>query len=333
MKTLLKILYFLLFIVIIFLLAGLFLPKAAQVDSAIVINASNQIVFDQINDLKNWEAWSPWQEADSSMKVTYATKTKGTGASYSWTSQYSGKGKLTIAESTPLNEIKIDIDFADEGNAKIEWMLEPEENMTKVTWTFLDDNLSYFERYFMFLFKKNMKSTLKSGLKKLKKTSEELRLSRISAIKIVELEKQPAMIIVDSSKVDEMDERMTSLFSKLTSYLGRRGMQATGLPFTIYYSWNPDGLSKFACGLPIAQKTWGWKEYSVIELPEGKAATLVHWGKYDSEKPYVALDNYIMENKLTTKDLIWEVYLNDPKIETDTAKWQKQIYYPLLETQ
>ena len=176
-----------------------------------------------------------------------------------------------------------------------------------------------------------MINTFNIGLRKVKEISEDLRLSRISEVKLVNLEKQPAMVIIDSCKTDEMDSLMAVMYNRLTSYLERRELVSVGPPFAIYYSWNPDGISKFACGIPIEKMTWGWKDYSVIELPDGEAATVIHWGRYDSEKPYIALDNFLKENGLKQGKFIWEVYLNNPETEPDTGMWQKQLYYPIME--
>jgi effector-binding domain-containing protein len=331
MKALLKILYFLLFLVIVLLLAGIFLPKKAHVESSVNIYAPGEIVFDQLNDLTNWEKWSPWEAADTTMKIQYGSQIKGSGASYSWTSKRSGSGKISITESIPIKKLAIEIDFGEQGKAESYWKLEPHEKITRLTWVFENSKLNYFERYFMILFRKNMINTFKIGLKKIKEVSEELRLSRISEVKLVNLEKQAAMVIIDSCKLEDMDSLIVNMFTRLKAYVDRRKLITVGKPFTIYYSWNPTGISKFACGIPLEQKTWGWKDYQVIELPEGEAATVIHWGRYDSEKPYNALDHFIQENNLKAKDYIWEVYLNDPENEPDTAMWQKQIYFPILD--
>ena len=329
MKALLKILYILLVLVIIILVAGIFLPKEFRTESSVIINASTELVYDQLNDLKKQESWSPWQFADSTLKVSYGQQTIGKGAYYTTTSKNSGSMKLTIVESVPVNTLSMELNFVDRGEASMYWNIDSEAGLTKLTMAFENNEMSYFERYFVIMFKKNMVHTFNLSLNKIKAIAEELRLSRISDIKMVKLEKQPAMVIIDSSTLEEMEERMEKSFSRLSAYMVRRKLEALGPPFAIYYSWNPEGISKFACGIPIEKMTWGWKDYNVIELPGGEAATIVHWGKYDSAKPYLALDNYLQEQGLTQGDYLWEVYINNPASEPDTSKWQKQIYYPL----
>ncbi|MBA7582539.1 hypothetical protein ES708_24469 [subsurface metagenome] len=119
------------------------------------------------------------------------------------------------------------------------------------------------------------------------------------------------------------------MFGKLARYLERRKLTPAGAPFTMYYTRNPKGLTKFACGFPIEKKTWGWKEYKYLELPGGHVAMIAHLGVYGSEKPWLTLDAYMKENNLQVAGALWEVYLTDPSSEPDTTKWELQVYYPV----
>jgi effector-binding domain-containing protein len=329
MKALLKILYFFLVLIVLFLLVGIILPKKSHVESSTLINASPEIIFGQVNSLKNWEIWSPWQAADPSFKLTYRGPVSGVGAAYSWTSDHSGAGIMSITESIPYSYLQIEVDFGERGSAKVPWHFEQLAESTKVTWAFDNEKMSYFERYFMILFKKNMMNTFSNGLAKLKEVCEELRLNRVSDVKEIELVKRHALIITDSAYLQDIGIMMDRIYEKLMNYLEKRKLQQTGPPFTVYYKLTKDGFSTFACGIPIAEKTWGWKEYAYMEMPQCKAVTVTHWGKYNSMKPYETLDNYIKNNGLKLAGPPWEEYINDPKTETDTSKWETNVYYPI----
>lgn len=329
MKFLIKLLYFLLFILAVVLLAGILLPKNAEVRSSINISAPIDIVFDQVNDFRNWESWSPWLKSDSTLVFKYGEQTAGAGASYSWTSEKSGTGNQTMEKCNPKQFLQANIDFGNQGDATGNWSFKESEKSTSVIWEYKFTDMVYFERYFMFLFKDKILSDLNFGLQNLKSVSEELRLSRISDVAIKNLEIQPAMAIIDSSEVDGMGRKMSAMFNKLSKYLEKRKLKPTGPPFTVYYSWNPEGLTKFACGIPIEKRTWGWKQYTYLELPEGQAAVITHWGTYGSEKPWLALDKYLKDNNLQLSGAPWEIYLSDPNTEPDTSKWELQVFYPV----
>jgi effector-binding domain-containing protein len=330
MKALLKILYIMLALLILILLAGIFLPRNGHIESDITINAPTEIVFDQVNTLKNWENWSPWYAVDTTMKFAYEGSNSGSGASYSWTSEHSGTGKLSIITSEKDKLVEALIDYGRGGKANTAFRMKNlGEKETELKWTFDTKDLDYFERYFVLLFKKNMLTNLNAGTKKIKQRCEILRLDRISDVQVIDLPAQPSIGMIDSSSLDKMEAKMTGLYQNLTTYLTRRNLEPTGPRFTIYYSWNPKGISKFACCLPVAEKTWGWKEYSYIELPQGRAATLTHFGKFGTATPYLALDRYLKNNNLKMGNYMWEVYQKDITSEPDTSKWELQIYYPL----
>jgi effector-binding domain-containing protein len=329
MKALLKILYFFLILLFIFLLVGIFFPKSVHIESSIQINASPEIVFEQVNTLKNWDNWSPWQNSDSTMDISYNNVTSGIGASYIWTSKSSGKGKITIADSRPLNYVQVDLDFGTNGKALSSWKFKKEAKGTFVSWSFDNNKLKYFERYFIVFFKKNMLTTFKEGLEKLKESSEELRLNRISEIIETDLPQRNALIIIDSSTIQDFDQKMANTFGKLMNYLDRRNIGPTDKPFIIFLKMNRQGLNKFAFGFPIAEKTWSWQEYQFNRMDSCKAIMVKHWGKYGSDKPFKALDNYLIEKNLLLDGYPWEVYINGPKTEPDTSQWLTEIYYPV----
>ncbi len=329
MKALLKILYILLFLVIVILLAGIFLPKTIKIEANKEIDASSEIVFDQVNKLQNWENWSPWLSDELITKLDYNDIPAGKGAGFRWKDKNPDAGSVMIVESKPEQEISMKIDFGEQGNADMLWKFNEEEGHITVRWIFENKDMTYFERYFMFLFKMNIRNDLKQGLVNLKAVCEDLRLSRIAEIGVVELTTQPSMIIIDSASIQDMDAKMKEIYGHLDTYLARRDIAATGNRFAIFFKWNPKGLSTFACGYPIAEKTWGWKEYTYFELPDGKAAVVTHWGCYNSEKPYLAMDDYLKTNDLKQGKFIWEEYLVAPENEPDTSLWEKKIFYPI----
>jgi effector-binding domain-containing protein/uncharacterized membrane protein len=330
MKSLLKIMYLLVTLLILAILAGLFLPRNGSVKSEIVINAPVQLIFNQVNSLQNWEKWSPWYKTDSTMKFIYSGPVNGTGAMSVWTSEHSGKGKLTITASEPLEKVETSIDFGVDGMSSAGFQFEPVDGgRTKLVWTFYYKELGYLERYFMVLFDRNIRSTFSNGLRNIKEICEELRLDRNSEIKIVETVLQPSLGIIDSCSQEQLTERIASGFAKLSAYISKRNIQPDSLPFILYYRSVSKNNIKFACCLPIPERTWGWKEYTYIELPQGRAATLTHWGKHETAKPYRLLDSYLQQKNLSKENYYWEVNLKDASSTADTSLWEKQIYYPI----
>ncbi len=59
-------------------------PAHYHVERKVAINAPAEIVYAELEDLRRWAAWSPWDKIDPNLKRTYAGPARGVGASYAW---------------------------------------------------------------------------------------------------------------------------------------------------------------------------------------------------------------------------------------------------------
>ncbi|MEL6412845.1 MAG: SRPBCC family protein [Bacteroidota bacterium] len=120
-------------------LFGLFLPRTYEAEKSMVISTSVQEVFEEVNNLKNWEQWSPWMQIDPDIKINYEGPTVvGIGARVVWTSEHKqvGNGYQEITHVEPHKQIVLTWDV--EGNYEpttTTWTFEEQEDgKVKVTW-------------------------------------------------------------------------------------------------------------------------------------------------------------------------------------------------------
>lgn len=126
-------------ILVLFTVITLFLPSKVEMQRSRIIDAPVSVIFKQVNDLRNWQNWSPWHQLDPQMTVNYSGDTaEGTGHWYSWEGNEAvGSGKLTILESIPNSRIRTQMVFSGvEEPSYSNWIFEEEEQGTKVTWTY-----------------------------------------------------------------------------------------------------------------------------------------------------------------------------------------------------
>ena len=135
MKALKVILIAFISIVALVVIAGFFLPSQVHIERSLMMKSPPSSVFSQINDLKTWNGWMPFNKMDSTMKQTYGEKTMGEGASYSWESKKMGNGSVTISKSMPNENIDVALYFKEMGTAKSGYKIEKTDGGTKVTWT------------------------------------------------------------------------------------------------------------------------------------------------------------------------------------------------------
>jgi len=123
-----------------FVLITFFLPRDFAVQRTVLMNASPEVIFDQVVDLKAWQEWNPWSRMDPDMMVVFGEKTYGAGAGYAWRSDVAGNGQMNIIRATPYREVRYKLVF--EGFEDLpsfsSMLLTPGEaaGTTSVTWTF-----------------------------------------------------------------------------------------------------------------------------------------------------------------------------------------------------
>ena len=133
-----KILIALLALVAIFLIFVALQPSEFHVERTANMAAPPAMVFDQVNDLHKWEAWSPWAKLDPKAKITFEGPPSGTGTIMTWAGNNEvGEGKMTLAESRPNELVKINVDIVKpmEGSSTTEFAFKPEGDQTAVTWS------------------------------------------------------------------------------------------------------------------------------------------------------------------------------------------------------
>src|SRR6516225_8280290 len=87
-------------------------PSQFRVTRSATFAAPPAAVFPQVNNLHNWEAWSPWAKLDPAAKNSYSGPQEGVGSSFSWDGNHQvGAGTMTITDSQPAQLVRFQLDF------------------------------------------------------------------------------------------------------------------------------------------------------------------------------------------------------------------------------
>ena len=154
--------------------AGLFLPTEFQVSRAVVIDAKPETIHAYVGDLKKWNAWEPWRDADPSLAITIGEKSTGVGAAQSWIGK-EGDGSLVFTESSPDKGVRYDLFFL-QGKERctssiLYNAMQPAK--TNVLWTMKGDMEVPVLGGYMAMFMDSMVGPLfEQGLAKLKRVAE-----------------------------------------------------------------------------------------------------------------------------------------------------------------
>ncbi len=159
-----------LFLVAIILLSFLF-PGTIRVKRSIEVNAPMDRVFDQVNDLRNWEKWSPWKRKDPTMVMTFSNPPVGQNAFYKWESadKRMGKGTLTLSKVTNFEEIVTAIDMEDHGKSTATFQFTHKGDAILVTWS-MEQKIGVmpWSRYMALAIKSALRHQFDDGLKGIK---------------------------------------------------------------------------------------------------------------------------------------------------------------------
>ncbi len=141
MKIIIKILKWIGIVIVSLLVISLILPGKSHVERSRVIKADVTNVFTLVNDLHQWNKWSPWYKLDTTAKMEYFGTGIGKGAGYSWnsTNKNVGKGNLMVTDVKENEFITSDLTFDGMGTSKVKYTFSKEGDGTKITWAMDQD--------------------------------------------------------------------------------------------------------------------------------------------------------------------------------------------------
>lgn len=339
-----KALKYILFIVLI-LVIGISIyiavqPNSFEVSRSKTIDAPAQVIYNNVIDFKNWEAWSSWVERDPETVITLSDKTEGVGGSYTWVDSH-GKGAMNTIETTPLNSITQELQFGDFEPSQVTWTFEPtDDGKTNVTWKMNSDNVP-------FIFKA---SALKDGgFDNMIGPDFERGLEKLDSI-IVETMMQYSIKLdgitnhgggyyiynTTSVKISDFKSKMQEMMPKISEYARKHNIAMAGAPFVYYHMWDEaNNTVMFSCCIPTTtQVITTESEILTGQLKPFKAVKTTLTGDYENlkeawDETFKYIENYQLTSPQTGPML--EVYLTDPGTTPNPANWVTEIYIAVKE--
>jgi hypothetical protein len=135
-------------LVVIFVIVASRQPDTFRVQRSTLVHAPASAPFDDVNDFRNWEKWSPYMELDPNMTTTYAGPHSGVGAEMAWSgNSKAGQGRMTIVESRQDELIRIRLEFTKPFAAinTAEFTFSNGGGGTAVTWAMSGKNTFMFK--------------------------------------------------------------------------------------------------------------------------------------------------------------------------------------------
>lgn len=129
-------------------------PDEFTISRSAKILAPPEKIFPLVNELKKWDAWSPWAKLDPNCQITFAGPDAGVNSSYTWSGNNKvGAGKMTIIESAPSSLIRLRLEFLKPFKATntAEFKFASAGGQTLVVWSMTGKSNLFFKVFGLFV--------------------------------------------------------------------------------------------------------------------------------------------------------------------------------------
>ncbi|MCX6250716.1 MAG: SRPBCC family protein [Bacteroidetes bacterium] len=333
MKIFKRIIIWLVALITVLVIIAFLLPKTYKVERSIYIKANNQTISNLVVNLTKWDLWSPWTTSvDTTMKYELVGKDGQVGTKRTWTGKKMGSGEMVISELLPGQKVALDLNF---NNGKIksksEFTFESQGDTSKVSWMITGD-LGYnpMARYMGLFMNKMMGPDFEKGLAKLKKVAEQR--ANWPKIEEVKIDETMALIVMDSAGPKNYSQVFAKGYMEIGMLMKANGLRQVGPAFARYLKYDTVSmLSVMDFGFPVDKTIEKGKGRVRFEkFPAQQVMMAYYHGPYDKTGPtYWALEQSIKESGKQISGAPVELYVTDPMMEKDTAKWETDIFFPI----
>jgi effector-binding domain-containing protein len=130
---------------------------------------------------------------------------------------------------------------------------------------------------------------------------------------------------------DDVTPGLGRAFQAVREALAKQGVEADGSPFARWHEFG-DQVDMEA-GLMVKAAITPDGDVKPGQLPGGPAVIAVHAGPYEGLRAtYDAMEAWIARGERTASGGPWEIYLTDPSVEPNPAKWLTEIIFPLKQS-
>ncbi|NNE32747.1 MAG: transcription activator effector-binding protein [Winogradskyella sp.] len=335
MKFLKYILLLLLILIIGFSIYIAVQPNSFEVTRSKTINAPQPVIYNEVIDFANWEAWSAWVEEKPDTKISLGDQTDGVGGNYTWEDE-DGIGRMKTIDADPFSSITQEMQFEDFPKSKVLWQFSGNENgTTDVKWSISGEDLPFIFKFF---------STIMGGMENQIGPKYERSLvlldsvlqNKMSAYSIdVEGVTQHSggyyLYSTTSCKMSDFKTKMQEEFPKVGSYALANNITFAGAPFVLYEKWDEaNNAVIFSVCIPTNSRIITTESDILTgQLDNFKAIKTVLNGNYDNLKEaWEKTMAYIKSNNLNVLEggAMMEVYPTDPSLVPNPADWKTELY-------
>jgi effector-binding domain-containing protein len=313
-------------------------PNSFDVSRTRIIKAPAAVIYNNVIDFKNWEAWSSWAEANPDFKMSLSEQTKGVNGALFWEDE-DGVGTMKTIEATPFTSIQQEMQISDFPSSNVNWKFNPnEDGSTEVTWQIIGTDLP-------FLFK--MFTVINGDMEKQIGPHYERSLEKLDSIVVSDMKKYSVEIngitehsggfyIYNSTscKINDLKNSIDELLPKVKQYAEDNNIDISGFPYIYYHSYDVENNAvMFSCCIPTTSRVITTEpDILTGQLYPFKTLKTTLKGDYINLKEAWDMSMKYITNSGNTVDdngPMLEVYSTDSSNVPNPADWKTEIYIAL----
>jgi len=319
MKRTIFILILLVMAVLVWVAVPRLMPETWTLKAEITIQAPEKVVFVQLNDLRNWEIWSPWHRENE--PANYMNGGFGRGGAVLWQTGTDLRQRFIITQSDPHHSIEIAMDFRNKGFgvSRIELFRQDAEK-TLVRWNYGMKT----EGWKSLMARPGLMKTIRKALNNLSSTAGFWHEQKLIVVEPGMISDFPFVSIRRQIAWDDLSDEMGRLYELLVSSADEGGYHIIGHPYAIYHSMGEDKVD-IECGYPIEKQVPAFGIISSGIYNEAMCAMTEYTGSFETlEKGHEAVQQWMESRNLTLGGSPMEIFINN-----QSAEWTTKICYPI----
>jgi len=340
MKSLKYILFVLLIAIIGFSIYIAVQPNSFNVTRTKSIKAPAAVIYNNVIDFKNWEAWSSLAEKNPDLVITLPEQTKGAGSSFSWENN-DGISTMKTLEVTTNKFIKQEMQIADFPIFEATWkFMDNKDGSTQVTRIITGNDLP-------FLFKAYTAVT--GGMDKQIGFHYTRNLEKIDSIVVSSMKAYHIKINgvteygggfylykTTNATNNNISQVMEQQYGSISKFMAQNNIAFNGMPFTIYHDMNMEnGSVIMSNAIPVKERVIITGNSNILcdYQPKMKVLKATLKGNYTNlGEAWKTTMQYITDNNIEQSEIKpFEVYTTDPGDFPNPTDWITEIHIPIKE--
>lgn len=319
------------------ILIGLLLPSRAIVERDVVINAYPASVFSVLNDFTQVNRWSGRFDVDPNVRISLSGPPRGVGAELSWEGQIIGRGRMTITESVPFEQLSTALLVDEETEATVTISFSRDEGVTRLNWRFERNfGLDLPARLYGLLLEGIVGEQIDQDLERLRQFAESLPKSDFSDLDVEQMYVEATTIAYRTTTsipaASAISAAMADAYFEVRTFIDRFDLEEAGAPLSITRMFSGSEMV-FDVGIPVRGSS---HELPVAGQPvrigltyAGPAVRVRHIGPYRTlGRTHDKIAAWLAALGIERNGDAWEVYISDPT-RTIESELLTYVYYPV----